>query len=127
MAARFQIPDLSNMTPEGLIDEIGKQKAMFNYLKKSIATHEEALYTRVKGGKEGQVGKTIRGESFEAQWSGHQMTIVDQPTVKEKFPMDTHPELYKVNDVVTGRYTFLKDPELNAWLQSLRAELGLDD
>lgn len=121
MPRKFQLPDLSNATPQMLIDELGKMSAMSNYLKKSIDVHKEALYARV-GKKEQQ----IQGERYSATISPGGSTIVNQEYVKEQHPQDdpANAPYYKVNSFWVLRTGSDQDPELDAWLKQLAAEIG---
>lgn len=130
--AKFTAPDLSNATPEFLIDEMAKLSAMENQIKKLRNLYKEAYYARAGINKEEMavgVPDVRQGEMFIASTTRSMPRRFDSKALKE-----TNPEVWEAfavdGDQLTTRFELKQGVEnivVNDLLTQLKQELDLDD
>lgn len=128
--AKFQAPDLSNATPEFLVDEMAKLSIVENYSKKLRAVYKTALYARVGVDPTQEVkDQDHAGEKFIGHIEQYDQSRLDGKGILEKYP-DIHAEFYKSSKVTKTTFKLKSDainPELAKLMKELYAELGLED
>lgn len=120
MRLKFTPPDFSNMTPEGLADELGRLSIIRSWEKKQTGFHKEAFHAR-------RQSPLVKGDKFICSVSEVTQTRFDT----ESFKRD-HPELY-AKYLKTSSFSRIDiegqptEPEIKSLLEQLRMELDLDD
>lgn len=127
--ATFRMPDLSNATPEFLVDEMGKLSLIENHAKKMRKVLREALFARI--GYDSTIPNenvSIPGEMFQANIGQSHPMRFDQAAFKEDDP-DTYQKYCKEGLVTTARFTLNEgqvNPEVSALVKDLLRELNME-
>lgn len=132
MAAKRQMPDLSNATQEMLIDELGKMSLVENEAKALRKYYKEALCAKLGIDPSKDIlpvvvpGDTI----FDMDISQYPSSRLDQAKIKETFDQDWI-DKYSKNGIVTTFRPKLKDgvnkPIVNELIDRMKQELDLED
>lgn len=129
--AKFEAPDLSNATPEFLVDEMAKLSLVENYAKKMRAFYKEALYARaniVKEALDVGVTTTTTGEKFYADTVRTCPMRMDTTALKDDKP-EIYEQYLKEGDQLTTRFRLkegVENPIVNDLINQIKAELDLD-
>lgn len=126
-----QAPDLSNATPEMLIDEMAKLSIMENHIKFMRKVYKEAYYARadIKVGEmlNGET-KQDSGETFIANTTRSDPSRIDTTWLKENYP-DVAAEATKQTPQLTTRFSLkegVTNPKVESLLEAMKKELDLD-
>lgn len=126
-----QAPDLSNATPEMLIDEMAKLSIMENHIKFMRKVYKEAYYARadikVEEMLNGQA-KTGSGETFIATTTRSDPTRIDTTALKEEYP-DIAAKVSKQTPQLATRFSLkegVTNPKVESLLEAMKKELDLD-
>lgn len=129
---KFEAPDLSNATPEMLIDEMGKLSVLESYVKKLRGYYKEAYYAQ-KGIKvedliNGEAIEGIGGDLFNCQTVRSDPSRFDQTAFAADYP-DKFEEYKRSKPQLTTRFTLKQgvvNPMVNDLLEQMKRELDLD-
>ena len=124
------IPDLSNATPEFLVDEMGKLSMIENYAKKQKAFYKEALFAMMKIDPELVVNVPYvqAGETFIATITQSYPTRLDQTAFKDAEP-ETFDKYVKQGQQLTTRFNLaagVDNPIIGSLIEQIKMELDLD-
>lgn len=132
MASKFIPPDLSNATPEMLVDEMGKLSVVENHAKKLRAFYKEAYLARKsipiadKFSANSEVSQA--GDIFVATTTRSDPARVDIDDLKTNH-FDTYKEVLKQKPQLTTRFTLKEgviNPIVNDLLLQMKQELDLE-
>lgn len=123
-------PDLSNATPEFLVDEMGKLSMIENYAKRMRAFYKEALYARAGIDPDKIYSDAIvnQGEKFIATTTQSYPTRLDQTALKSEDP-ETFEKFTKQGKQLTTRFTLAAGVEnliIGSLIEQIKMELDLD-
>lgn len=131
-SSKWVAPDLSNVTPSMLADEMGKLSIMESAIKKQRAFYKEAFYARtgikLDDMANGEVITTDTGELFIADTSRSDPSRVNVTLLKEKYP-DIAAEVTEQKGQLTTRFRLKEgvvNPIVNDLINQMKAELDLD-
>jgi hypothetical protein len=130
MASKYKMPDLTNATPAGIIDELGKLSIVENYAKKLRAFYKEAFYARtgINPLESGQA-QVVEGEIFNMNVSQYETTQLNQDKLKAEFP-EAYEACLRHPTITTLRPT-VKDaalnPDMDDLIKQIYAELDLGE
>lgn len=131
MASKFKPPDLSNATPEMLVDEMGKLSVLENYVKKLRKFYREALYARVGYVAEEFLNGEARmqnGETFVGTTSRSDPERISTKLLQENYP-DIAVECTVSAPQLMTRFTLkegVTNPIVNDLLEQMKKELDLE-
>lgn len=124
--AKFEVPTLGpNVTPEMIVEELGRLSAIRSYEKKMTKFYQEAFYARVNGKEAAQQHGPYEGDNWRAVVSSHERTAFNQSLHAQEKP-ECHAEYVMPSTVFTMRMEHKTDIEFNSMVDSLRKELELD-
>ena len=101
MAAKREIPDLSNATPTFLVDQIGLQRQI-----QKDAKFLEGIYKQALDARRDKTVDFVEGDTFRGEYTTSPRESVNSGAVRADFPPGTHPQYYQVTEV-----TMLKTPK----------------
>lgn len=126
-----QAPDLSNATPEMLIDEMAKLSLMENQIKFMRNVYKTAYYARTGINVEDMLNgeaKQNTGETFIATTVRSDPSRIDTTKLKEEYP-DIAEKCLKATPQLTTRFTLKEgvvNPKVESLLETMKKELDLD-
>lgn len=132
MAAKRQMPDLSNATQEMIVDELGRLSLIENEAKALRKYYKEALYARLGLDPEKVIpDQVIVGDSiFDADISQYDDTRLDQTRIKEKHDQDWIDKWSRtkaITKVTPKLKAGINKPIVNELIARMKAELDLED
>lgn len=126
-----QAPDLTNATPEMLIDEMAKLSIMENHIKFMRGVYKTAFYARAGIDIEEMLNgeaKTNSGETFIATTTRSDPSRVDTTRLKEEYP-DVAAKVTVSKGQLTTRFSLKEgvvNPKVESLLEQMKRELDLD-
>lgn len=129
--AKREAPDLSNATPEMLIDEMAKLSIMENHIKFMRGVYKTAYYARAGINVEEMLNgetKDGKGEMFAATTTRSDPNRVDTTLLKEEYP-DVAEKVTRSKPQLTTRFTLkegVTNPKVESLLEQMKMELDLN-
>lgn len=131
MPSKFVVPNIGQMTPEGIIDEMAKLSIIENQAKKLRKFYREALYARaeykVDDFANGE-GRDLTGDTFVATTSRSDPARVNTTRLKEEYP-EIAAAVTESNGQLTTRFSLkpgVTNPVVDDLLKQMKQELDLD-
>jgi hypothetical protein len=121
--------NFDNMTPEGIVDELGKLSIVENFAKKERKILREVLFAKLGVDPATIKQQIVNGENFFADIQNTPVTRLDQTAFREAEP-ETFAKYQKTGDVLYVRPKIKEGtlkPEAQKLANQILAELDMEE